>query len=74
MKHKWGTECYTKYCTRNEIRVAWMKTGVWKLRAIRRGMDKGSCPLCLGNEGAINILLSCPETKKWKTEFLFKYE
>jgi hypothetical protein len=41
-----------------------MKAGVWKLRGIRRGLGKGTCPLCRGNEDAKHTLLSCPETKK----------
>jgi hypothetical protein len=27
-------------------------------------LDKGTCPLCRGNEDVKHILLSCPETKK----------
>jgi hypothetical protein len=41
-----------------------MKVGVWKLREIRRGLEKRTCPLCRGNEDAKHILLSCTETKK----------
>jgi hypothetical protein len=49
-----------------------MKAGVWKLRGIRRGWEKGTCPLCRGNEDAKHILLSCPETKKWRMQFINK--
>jgi hypothetical protein len=44
----------------------WMKARVWKLRGIGRGQEKGTCPLCRGNEDGKHILLSCPETKKWR--------
>jgi hypothetical protein len=40
-----------------------MKAGVWKLRGIRRGLEKGTCPLCMENEDVKHILLSCPDTK-----------
>jgi hypothetical protein len=43
---------------------AWMKVGVWKLRGIRRGLEKGICLLCMGNKDIKNIPLSYPETKK----------
>jgi hypothetical protein len=49
-----------------------MKARFWKVKGIRRGIDKGNCPLCLGNEGAKRILLSCPETKGRRMEFLCK--
>jgi hypothetical protein len=44
--------------------LAWMKAGVWKLRGIKRGWEKGTCPLYRDNEDAKHILLSCPETKQ----------
>jgi hypothetical protein len=65
MKQKWVGEEYIEFCSRNERNgLAWMKAGVWKLRGIRRGLKKGTCPLCRGNEDAKHVLLSCPETKK----------
>jgi hypothetical protein len=52
-------------CSRNERNgLAWLKAGVWKLRGIRRGWEKGICPLCRDNEEAKHILLRCPETKQ----------
>jgi hypothetical protein len=42
-----------------------MKTGIWKLGDIKRGMDKGTCPPWLGNECAKNTLLSYRETRTW---------
>jgi hypothetical protein len=49
-----------------------MKAGVWKLRGIRRGWEKRTCPLRRGNEDAKHTLLSCPETKKWRIQFINK--
>jgi hypothetical protein len=51
-----------------------MKAEIWKLRGLRRGTGKGSCPLTLGSEDAKHILLRCPDVvcrkqnltgKKW---------
>jgi hypothetical protein len=42
----------------------WLKAGLWKLRGIRRGLEKGRCPLCWGEEDAKHILLKCKESKK----------
>jgi hypothetical protein len=73
MKHKWGREEYIELCSRNERNgSAWMKAGVWKLRGIRRGWEKGTCPLCRDNVDAKHILLSCPETKKCRMQFMNK--
>jgi hypothetical protein len=53
MKQKWGREDYIELCSRNERNgLAWLKAGVWKLRGIRRGWEKGICPLCRDNEDA----------------------
>jgi hypothetical protein len=44
MKQKWGREEYIELCSRNEGNgLGWMKAGVWKLRGIRRGLEKGTC-------------------------------
>jgi hypothetical protein len=42
---------YIGFCSTNERNgLVWMKAGVWRLRGIRRGFEKGICPLCRGNE------------------------
>jgi hypothetical protein len=46
------------------------EAGVWKLRGISGGLEKGTCPLCMGNDDMKHILLSCPETKKWRMQFM----
>jgi hypothetical protein len=66
MKQKWGREEYIDLCSRNKRNgLAWMKAEVWKLKGIRRGWEKRTCPQCRGNEDVKHILLSCPETKKY---------
>jgi hypothetical protein len=67
MKHEWGKECYVEKCTRKErMGIIWWKAGIWKLRGIRKGFERGRCPLCLGEEDAKHITLECCETKKWR--------
>jgi hypothetical protein len=64
---EWGREEYTVYCTRSQRSgLAWFKTGIWKLRGVR----KGCYPLCREEDGVIHILLKCSETRKWREQFL----
>jgi hypothetical protein len=49
IKYEWGKECYIDKCTRKErIGIISLKAGIWKLKGIRRGLEKGRCPLCWG--------------------------
>jgi hypothetical protein len=71
MKQEWAREEYTVCCTRNERGgLAWFKTGIWKLRGMRKGSEKARCPLCSEDEDATHILLKCSETRKWREQFL----
>jgi hypothetical protein len=64
MKHEWGNECYVEKCTRKErMGIIWWKAEIWKLRGIRKGFERGRCPLCLREEDARQIILECCETK-----------
>jgi len=36
--------------------------GIWELKIIRRGAEKGRCPLCNKEENEIHIVLKCKET------------
>jgi hypothetical protein len=38
-----------------------VEAGIWKLKRIRRGLEKGRCPLCWGDEDEKHILLKCKE-------------
>jgi hypothetical protein len=71
MKQEWAREQYISCCTRDERSgLAWFKTGIWKLRGMRKGFEKGRCPLCSEEEDRIHILLKCSETRKWREQFL----
>jgi hypothetical protein len=71
IKYEWGKESYINKCTRKErIGIIWLKAGIWKLRWIRRGLEKGRCPLCWGEEDAKHILLKCIASKKWGKEWV----
>jgi hypothetical protein len=73
MKQEWKREEYTDCCNRNERRgMAWWRLGIWKLRGSRKGVEKGTCLLCLGKEDTKHILLECPENNDWRMEMLCK--
>jgi hypothetical protein len=44
--------------------------GLWVLRGLRRGLKEGRCSVCREVKNAIHILLKCPETKRWRYQFL----
>jgi hypothetical protein len=52
--------------------VDWLglKLRIWKLRGMRKGFEKGRCPLCSEEEDSIHIILKCSETRKWREQFL----
>jgi hypothetical protein len=37
---------------------------------MRKGFERGSCPLCSEDEDTVHILLKCSETRKWREQFL----
>jgi hypothetical protein len=48
MKHERDKAIYIEECTRKEgkeIIVTSLKAEVWKLSGVRRGFERGSCPL-----------------------------
>jgi hypothetical protein len=49
---------------------AWFKTGVWKLREMRKGFDIGRYPLYSEDEDVVHIILKCSETMKWREQIL----
>jgi hypothetical protein len=61
-----GSEVYTEYCSRNESGMAWLIAGILQLRGIRRNIDKGRCPLCLGEENMKRVLQDWKETNHWR--------
>ena len=49
MDFTWGERLRVEWCVRKErIGIAWLVAGVWKLKGIRKNVDKGRCPPCLG--------------------------
>jgi hypothetical protein len=71
MKQEWAREEYIGCCTRNERSgLAWFRTGIWKLRGMRKGFEKGRCLLCSEDEDPIHIVLKCSEMRKWREQFL----
>jgi hypothetical protein len=73
MKQEWEREEYIDCCNRNERRgMAWWRLGIWKLRGSTKGVEKGTCLLCLGKEHTKHILLVCPETNDWRMKMLCK--
>ena len=45
-------------------RIMWLKTGIWKLRRIVTGFERGRCPLCLAEENAKRMLFICSEMEE----------
>ena len=43
---------------------------MWKLRVIKKKMDEERCLSRFGKEDSKNVLMSCTETRKWRTQFL----
>jgi hypothetical protein len=39
--------------------IIWLKAGIWNLRGVRRGFERGRCPQYLGEGDAKHILLKC---------------
>jgi hypothetical protein len=45
--------------------LAWFRTAVWKLAGMRKGFEKGRCPLYSKNEDAVDM-----ETRNWREHLL----
>jgi hypothetical protein len=47
MQHKWGMEEYNELCPVNKRSRLVRKKGIWKLKGIRRGIEKMNvAPMC----------------------------
>jgi hypothetical protein len=46
--------------------IAWLGAGMWKLKGVRKTVDKGKWPLQLGEKAVRHILLSCLENSNWR--------
>jgi hypothetical protein len=48
-------------------KTAWFKAGVYELRGMSKGFQKGRCPLCSEEEDAMHIrILKCPDKRKMR--------
>jgi hypothetical protein len=55
MKLQWAREEYTVCCTKNvRSGLASFRTGTWKLKGMRKGFEKGRCPLCHQEDDVIH--------------------
>jgi hypothetical protein len=73
MKYKSGREEYIDFWFRNERSgMSLMTAGVWKLRGLRWGFEKGTFPLRMGRKDIKHMLMSCTETKEWRTQLTNK--
>jgi hypothetical protein len=71
MKQECAREQYISCCSSTERSgLAWFKTGIWKLRGMRKGYEKGRCPPCSEDKDAVHILLKSSETRKWRQKCL----
>jgi hypothetical protein len=71
MNFNWSKIPYIEHCSRKEKSgITWLLAGVWKLKGISRNVGKGRCPLCLGEEDVIHILLDCLEIINWRRKFI----
>jgi hypothetical protein len=41
-----------------------------KIKRDRKGLEKGKCPIYLGEEDVKHILFKCNECKKWREEWV----
>jgi hypothetical protein len=58
MKLRYSKDDYVNCWSRKErVGVAWWRLEIWKLRGIRRGLERGICPLYYELEDANHILL-----------------
>jgi hypothetical protein len=46
--------------------ITWLSGGVWKLAKIRKKIEYGRCPFCLGKQSVKHTSLSGPQTWKYK--------
>jgi hypothetical protein len=68
MNQKWVKGCNADADTKkNRTGIAWPKAGIWKLSGIRRGSERGRCPISLGQEDAKYIQ---PNVMKRKVEII----
>jgi hypothetical protein len=49
----------------------WLLAGIQQLKGVKQNIDKGRCPLCLGEEDAKHIVLDCKDTNHWRMKLIY---
>jgi hypothetical protein len=71
MKLLWDRKEYVMCGSRNDrMGITWFRSGIWKLRGMKKGLEIGRCTLCNGEEDAVHIFLKCPETRRLREHLL----
>jgi hypothetical protein len=66
-------EDYIVQCNRKKRSgLVWFQMGIWKLKGLRGGVERGTCSLSQCGENAIHTLLNCKETNRWREKYLNK--
>lgn len=64
LEEDWRRELYTSSYELNQRNaVACFRLGMWKMRGLRKGAERGRCPLCEEEKNESHILLKCKEMK-----------
>jgi hypothetical protein len=74
MKLLWAREEYVTCPRKDRSEIAWFRAGTSKLRGTRKGSMNGRCPVCNGEEDAVQILLKCPETRRLREHLSRKWQ
>jgi hypothetical protein len=70
LKSSWEREKNIDICTFEERKgTGRWKMGVWRLRGMRRNIDKGVCPVCR-TEGGGKHILQCEGARVWRDRWL----
>jgi hypothetical protein len=71
LEEEWGRGLYTSCYELNERNaVACFRLGMWKMRGLRKGAERGRCPLREEGKDESHILLKCKEMKGWTVTIL----
>jgi hypothetical protein len=63
MSMGWAREAHAvRYTGCERSGLPWFKTGIRKLKAMRKGYEKGRCLVCREEGGILHILLKCSKT------------
>jgi hypothetical protein len=70
MTKEYGRELYISCCKiKDRNAIEGFRLGMWKLRGLRKGAERGICPSCEVQENQSHILPTCREMKRWRQLF-----